>query len=367
MMLADGLVDPQAAAEATDFCTSKAIVDAEVAARNAAQVASLWNEIGRYGAGADPKIDGAGAASFGIDFGVRYFGGWKVNRLEVTNCVGTGVHVEAFEGWRRGLWITQCSLHDNNNPTGALVPGYGFNTGGRTIATGWLATGVVQVFVDNCTENNNDSPHLIAGNDQVLDTLSAVDSQYLQSYHEFGSRIVSIGCTWDHMCNGPGIASGSAGVLCSVTTDCIFVNCTIRRTVLHGADGVGIDFEGQNVRPRLFGCTIGDATPANSNAGSAILDFNNGGVNSGLKVDSCIFDNNGIGFPVNSNPTLARSPTGGTTDDAIFTNCQVHKPVNPPAPVTQPFLFAEGHNTVPTDVIAVHWPNGLFGADNIVT
>jgi hypothetical protein len=363
--------DPQATTDATEYCRRCVIPDAIEAAYAAADAATNWITVTRYGVGADPVLDGVDQSStlFGIEMGgvgeATTTGGIKIEHIEGKRFRLSPVHKESVTGF--GIWISGCNLHDNRNIPGGIVAEYNFNHAGRSVAFGLIVTNTAYTLYDNCTCDTNDAPWINGGGNFALVRDTTCDqSYYSQCFLNFATTLVMLRGSINRMTNlGPGFADGSAGLLTQFSTDTIVRGVSITNTVKRGNDGEAVDMEGAVTNALFQGCTW------TGNACSALLDLTTSlGANAGTMIDDCTIGNNGGGYlPAGGIPALARdvhadSSTAPTTNRTIYTRNSVTKS-------PQNFLFAAQINTGLTDVLQQPtgwWPaTSIFGPDNSVT
>lgn len=354
-----GAGDSEATTDATEYCRRLAVDAALVAARDAAESASTWNKIQRYGTGANPIFDGNNAQQWCIELSgssQRYQGGWKVDSVDLKNCTVAGIRAENVITGVRGLWVTGSTIdhitgvafntttHTLNTP----IPGYSHFT-----ALGIDEVGVQNTFLDNLTITNTDTPFFVlSANDNVIDTVTLSHSIYLHPYvGEFGSRTLYRNSITEFMCD-TGLASGAAGVFVGVATDAILDNVDIRNN-----RGNGVDFEGHDVNATVLNSHIHLSNDA------AFLEFTNTGQNTGTMIVDSTFDNNPTCTGCNAGlPNLVQTGGGAviTANKMLWIRNTVTKKSG------HAFLFAGGDHTGPTDTITDWITQGVFGADNTV-
>lgn len=355
-----------AATDATEYARRLAIGDALVAGRDAARTASKWITIGSYGVGAAPIFDGASTQMIAIDLsGVSgtYHGGWKIDNVEIKNYLWTGVRAASFtHGAARGLWLTSTvSIHNitgynfNKTPpyTNLAVPG----------SVHFAPMGVDTYGTRNVdlagTYNSNDTPYYVQySDDTVIDGANAQHSNYLHPYVSAGTRNLIRNSTYDHMCDGPGLTTGSAGMLLSLETDVILYNNVFSFTPKRTQDGSGIDFEAQDITALFLANNVHD------NDDAAVELLANPGSENGTMLVGNVFTNNGIGYTTNTvgNVIFINYAPPDTLDHLILVNNNITKATSP----AQSWLFS-ARNTTLTNTITDIWSNNpIFGPDNTV-
>lgn len=352
--------------DATEYCRRLALRDAVLAGHAAAQGASSWITFGRYGAGANPIIDGTATQQWGLDLSgsdQHYGGGWKIIDVDIKNCLVAGIRAEAAAATRfqrPGLWVTASSV---GGATISAITGVAFNGTTHTLdtpisgyshftATGIDTTQTQYTFIENYNITNTDTPwYCVTCNDSVSKSITATHSYYLHPYvASFSTRIVCKDCIVDDMCN-IGLASGRAGVFAGTSTDAIFDGLESRN-----ASGNAVDMEGALVNCTFFSCNLHDYSQA------AFLDNSNTGQNVGTMIVDCTINHcANVGTDTIAN-VIQTNPNVLGTDHLICARNTIVKSVN------QTFLFCgPTYSTSKTNTITDRITNAIFGADNSVS
>lgn len=349
-------------ADATEYCRRLAMQDAILAGHAAAQASSSWITFGRYGAGANPILDGNVTANFAIDLSGsdrHQNSGWKIIDIDVKNYLVSAIRAE---GSSTGFWITA------STPGGATIrdiTGVGFNATTHTLNTpipgydhftalGIDLNGAKYACVENYNVINTDTPWFVIGaNDSLVRSMTATTSYYLHPY--FGvslSRQLCKSCIIDTMCT-VGLASGRAGVIIASSIDVIFLGTEIKN-----CRGDSIDLEGHCDKTSIFACNVHDGEAA------AILENSNTGQNTGTMIVGNTFANSPTCTTCDSGvPCLVQTGGGSqiTADHMLWVQNTITKHTG------HAFLFAGGDHTGPTNTITDWITQGIFGADNSVS
>lgn len=364
LLVTAGQSDSSATSDATDYCRRLAIIDALMAGHRAAQPASTWVVIGRYGVGANPVLDGAVAgvntALWGIDLTgdtAVYGGGFKIIDIDIKNCLVAAIRVESNTIAPNGLWITSSSRASVDHITGVAfnaathalitpIPGYTHHF----TALGISAINIPYTFIEGYDVTNTDTPWFVGGAQEgVAYRMTATNSYYLHPYAVFGTRILVKEVTCDNMCI-TGIPSGKAGYIFSVNTDALADTLEVKNGL-----GNAIDMEGQNNKTMFVNCQLHDYGDA------AVLHMSNGGQNVGtIFVKNAIARCAGVG--VNTNANFIQTNPVLLNDHLV---CVLNTIVRDP---DQGFLFSgPTYSTSKTNTITDLAPNAVFGSDNVVS
>lgn len=351
--------------DANEYCRLLAVEDAVLAGHAAAQPASEWVVIGKYGSGANPIIDGNNVAQWGIDLSGsdrHYQGGWKIADIDIKNCQVAAIRAESPSAGANGLWVTAATV---GGATIDHITGVAFNATTHTLDTpisgyshftaiGIDTTQTNYVFLENYNITNTDTPWFsVTCADSVSLNLTATHSYYLHPYvGEFLPRVVCKDCTMDDMCN-IGLASGRAGVFVAVGTDYILDGLTVKNGTLSGNC---IDMEGQMNKLLIRRCTLRDYN------GAAILDNSNGGQNVGTWIVDCTINHcANVGVDTIAN-VIQTNPNVLGTDHLIMARNTIIKDPD------QGFLFCgPTYSTSKTNTITDRITNAIFGPDNSVS
>lgn len=357
----------QATTDATEYARRLSVRDALIAARNTARSNSLWITIGSYGAGAAPILDGTGTTMIGIDLSGpnrTYQGGWKVDNIEVKNYKWCGIRAtNATQGLGRGVWITSTvSVHN--------ITGYVFNTtlpytygvvaGSYFFMPSALdVTGVNNADVSG-TYNSNDMPVLASAcSKSVIDGVSATNSNYESLYFDAAaSTTLFQNCLLDGMCNGPGLPTGSTGIIYSNSTDVILYNNEIRNVPKRTQDGTAVDFEASVIKGLFLANNFHD------NADAAIELLANPGSEQYTMIIGNTLTNNGIGYAANTHGgvVFVNYAPPDTLDHIILVNNTITKATSP----VQSWLFSARNTTLTNTMTDIWSQNPIFGPDNTV-
>lgn len=331
-------------------------------AHRAAQPTTQWITIGRYGAGANPIIDGNNTDQWGFDLSgsdSHYRGGWKIQDIDFKNQQVAAIRAETnAPSVSNGIWvvsstpgvaaidhITGVAFNSSTHTLNTPIPGYTHFT-----ALGIDVVNVPYTFVEGYTVTNTDTPWLMGGtSDTVNYQLTATHSYYLHPYLEFATRGLVKNVTTEDMCN-IGIPSGKAGYIFSVNTDAIADTVEIKN-----ATGNAFDMEGQNVNSSFFGVNFHDYGDA------CFLDMSNGGANTGTMMVNSTFNhcaNTGTDTKAN---LIQTNPLTLTTDHMIVYGNTITKSVN------QGFLFSgPTYSTSKTNTLTDLVTQGTFSLSNTV-
>lgn len=357
-----------ATTDATEYARRLSVRDALLAARNAARSSSQWITIGSYGTGAAPILDGTATTMIGIDLSGpsrQYLGGWKIDNIEVKNYIWTGIRASnSTQGAKRGIWVTSTvSVHN--------ITGYVFNTtppytyGGVVGSYFFMpsaldVTGVANIDISG-TYNNNDMPVLASACDKsVIDGVIAVSSNYNSMYFDLGSTTLFQNNTLDGMCNGPGLVTGSTGIIYSNASDIIVYNNEIKNIPVRHQDGSAVDFEASILKGLFLANNFHD------NGDAPIELLANPGSEQWTMIVGNTLTNNGIGYTANTHAAgvFYNYASPDTLDHIIFVNNTITRPTSP----QQSHIFSSRNVTFadgPT--IGTLWTNNpIFGPDNTV-
>lgn len=344
-----------------------------IAARDAADTSTPWITVTKYGAGANPVLDGVDQTSTLYGIKLSATGGFKISHLEIKNYRIAGVRGINLSSIGGGVWLDDVSSHDHHNLPGGAVTGEEITTHqGYSIAFGAELLGYPYTFITSSTLDNNDSPFEIGtstvatGHDILLDGVNANHSHYLQGLIiAAGGRVSVQNATMQNMADlGPGFTDGSASLMYEVVTDGVVKNMSLLNTIKRTTDGTGFDEEGGVTQIGIFDSTI------TGNDGAAILSSTSGGENNGyFFVDNCTIGNNAKGSASDAIVNLATDNHNGinvtSPQTLIFTRNTITKQTTP----AQHFLFASRNNFGQTDTITTWWPNGwmnVTAGDNTV-
>lgn len=344
---------------ATLHCHYLAHVDATRAAKAAADSASTWVTIGRYGAGADPIIDGAGSKQCCVrivdGFGT---GAWKI-LVQLKGATVCGVDME-MSGKTNGLHVQVPSI---TGITGMPIPA------GRIGSTPQVA-GFANAWPSSVTAKNVNHIYYKAGEvtgcgtpgmffecaDVFVDTPNMHDctDQSLWFIGTAGDRFPRVlidGGVITKMMTG-GWLNGTAGVALVDTDDVVYNGTEISHTTqpLHESDGVASDQELSAHNTGYLGCSLTN----NSGPASLILV---GTTDSGTLYADCTFSNNGT-FDTTVSPIICRCDA--TPGPVVFLRNQSFRS----APGQKLFAATSHLTPAPTDTPNANW---FYGPDNTVT
>lgn len=352
ILLADGLSDSEATTDANDYCTRIAREDAIRAAHAAADSASTWIIMDSYGSGARPKIAPGGAAQYGINFPAAWTGGWKIRNIDIDACQVCGIHAEIVGvnpelRKAHGLWFENLKI---TNITGGSIDTTGTYPGNIAGYIGLMGEGICtthinQIKVSNVECTNLDSPALFFGADGLWITGCNFHDSYVGGLFIQGlgnatplitgvayvtpcSNVLIESTTITNSGATTGYAKGVGGIVFSNTRDFSVYNTEIKTTQLNIADGVAIDFEGNN-NPDINGETVpwtGMIRSCNfhDNKGAAFL--NNSIVAHGSNPISRIFfhanhfTNNALSGSGVALPAIIGQRTGLSDNHYVFTS-----------------------------------------------
>lgn len=363
LLITAGESSATADADATEYCRTLALEDALYAAHRAAQPASAWIKFSRYGAGANPILDGTSTINFGIDLSggsALYGGAWEILDVDVKNYLVAAIRAETNTVAPNGIWI-----HSSTPGASSIdhITGVSFNASTHTLTTpipgythhftalGIDCVNVPYTFIEGYNVTNTDTPWYNGGsNYSGVYQMNATHSYYLHPYTTFCTRSFVKSCVMDDMCN-IGIPSGKAGYIFSVNTDAIFDSNEIKNGL-----GNAFDSEGQNVNARLWNNNFHDYGSA------ACLDASTGGANTGtMFVLNTITHCANVGTDTAPN-FIQTSPGTLTTDHLLCVQNTIVKSVN------QAFVFsAASYPSTKTNTITDVITQGVFGPDNSVS
>jgi hypothetical protein len=354
--IAAGKSGAEADTAATSYCHALASRDAMRAAHAAANAASTWITVGRYGAGADPIIDGNSVAQCCIRFGTLYAGGWKITSLVCKNATVANIDCEP-SSIAQGLWIDVPSLTGaggmplpgaaDGNYTTPMVPGFS-----NAWACGTCVKNVNYVYIKSGDTSSCDTPGMFfTCSDVMVDTPNMSNCRYQSLWFLGASRCLINGGVITTMMT-QGWPRGTASVALVSTTDFVYAGTEISHTTQPNgeADGTGSDHESTQHITAYLGCHI------HHNSGPA-FEILVGNTSTGTVLADCTFDNNGTHNPATDAIILRADAT--PSDPIFFLRCSSVR-----AAVGQKLFSGTSHLTPnPTDTPNANW---VYGPSNTV-
>lgn len=262
-----------------------ALPAAQDAAWTAAQAGTQWITIGRYGAGADPILDGGGTTDSAIYSPMLYAkGGWRIRNLEIRNYTASGVFFyskshtsvvdELYRGATDGFWAHDLNIHDvkisglpNANPA-INLPGHA-----SFVATGIVSFGLNYSRVEDVILDDTDLPFYLGfGQYLRVDQVTSPHSYWQHAELSANYRASMTNSVFDDQCN-LGYTHGTAGFFSGHMHQFLAQGNTFSGTTrpvspldgLQVPDGVGYDLETRHQHAVFDGNTL------SSNAGAAWL------------------------------------------------------------------------------------------------
>lgn len=353
--IAAGKTGAEADTAANSYCNALALRDAMRAAHAAANSASQWVLLTRYGAGADPVIDGNSAVQCCIRFPTDFAGGWKILNVTCKNATVANIDAEPT-ALTNGLWVDNAALTGAGGmplpPGGAggnapQVPGFA-----NAWAAGFSIKNVNHVYIKSGDISTCDTPGMFfSTNDVMIDTPNMSNCRYQSLWFLGGSRILVDGGVITTMMT-QGWPNGTASVALVQTTNFVYAGTEISHTTQPNgeADGCGSDHESTAHVTAYLGCHI------HHNSGPA-FEILAGNSSTQTVVADCTFDNNGTHNPA-TDPILLRCDAT-PSDPIFFLRCASTR-------FSGNKLFsATSHLTPnPTDTPNANW---VYGPSNTVT
>lgn len=269
-----------------------------------------WNDSGfitltSYGEGERPVIKAGNSRVYGILF--LNVGGWKVKNIEVCNTYA-GIRIATNKSGCNpdGFWITDCYIHDIKDapqyPTQTeynLYMSYGISCV-RDNSAGNVPT-ASNVKIENTLFEDNDTPITIYRADGLIIENVVAYNNYkegiLLSQINMGNEEYSAGsymrnCRILRTGEPKGMYWGTAGLQFNEIFNFDISQCEIAYTKSPGKpDGVGIDYEGNNVNVTVRNCYIHD----NEGAGIMVMENPTWGIpNQGTVIKDNIISFNGL-------------------------------------------------------------------------
>jgi len=329
---------------------------------------SDWITVSSYGTGAKPKILPGASSNWAIYLQSGNTAvGWKFMNLEIGNAKTGILYYNNTNGSHDGLWIEDCYFHDIKDgpvyPQTLLVPQLSMST---AIALIEQSDNVVSnVTVKNVTISDSDAPIQINGATNVtVDGLVSTNS-YIQ-----GALLANIngGLFKNSKILNSAYPNpmywGTAALQLNVNTNVTVQDSEFAYTRKEGvADGVGVDFEGNNTDVALLRNYIHD------NQGSAVLVYTNpdwGSDNIRSNFQNNIIANNGLENP-ETTPAFIRhyfnSANGGIISGNKVSRAsdnQYLNSVDGAQTESWPGSYTVSGNTISTPGIAKKW---VFNTD----
>ncbi len=254
-----------------------------------------------YDAGSKPKISPLNNPTWGIY--INGYSGWKIIGIEICNAQ-TGIRLyNDTTGTNDGFWLENLYIHDiegapeyPNNSEPGLYMSYGISTY-KSVGAGY--NNLTNVTIKNVYVIRTDAPACIASvTNLMIDGLTAENS-YKEGVllSNINSQPTDIGMMKNSVILNSGYSKGMywgvAGLQFNTTKYFTTQDTEIAYTknANNSPDGVGVDFEGNNVDVTLLRCNIHD------NNGSAVMLYRNptwGIDNENISVIDCNISNNGL-------------------------------------------------------------------------
>lgn len=358
-LLAAGWTSGAADTGAKTFCGCVAFSAGTQAGHTASDGSAKYVRVTRYGAGADPIIDGAGLVNACIETDQTSGGGFRIYNLELKRALAAGIHAEAATSSEND-WIESCYIHDIDGmtmpPGGAdntpKVPGYS-----NAWPAGICARYVNRLVIKNCTITNTGAPLMLFECSKVwVENCSQTQSKYQSVWllnvntPKRCREVLFRGGIVDQIAM-LGWPNGTAAFAFAGSADVMLEGVEISGTAPSG-DGVAIDLESTCGNTTVWKCNIHD------NAGAAFLNLV-GTSTAGTIIADNTFTNNGTSDA--NFPALIRCDN--TPSDTIIwlRNTTTRRA----SPAGQKLFAATSHATPnPTDTPNANW---AYGPDNTVT
>lgn len=384
--VAAGQTAPQAAAWGDIWAAQMALPTAQDAAWTAADAsaATKWIRIGKYGAGADPVLDGGGTVESGIYFARPSMAGWEISDLEFTGYTRAGISLanltyskigtenpnELYLGAVDGLWVHDVAMTDialAGLPADPPIDLAGYNRG---FATGITVLGVNYVRIEDCSLEDTDLPFYVgSGQQHRFNNITSTSSWWQHAELAAAYRVSMTSCSFTNQCS-LGYPHGSAGFFSSHMHQYLVSGCTFSGTTrpdpngLGGAktpDGVGYDLETRHKH------AVFDQNTLTGNAGEAFLVLHSYAVGP-ISADSDaniwsrnVMDDNAADGSV----SIARVALAQAQGTALWSGNTTTR-ISPAVGNSASLWIQSGQiiNVIPGTGAGTPW---IFGADNTVT